>query len=70
MDLSTLTDEQLDARRVAVLSEQERRQRLAQLPDQLAAMARDAAEAGCDPDALIERVTDALTTTETEELAP
>lgn len=70
MDLSTLTDEQLDARRVAVLTEQERRQRLAQLPEQLAAMARDAAEAGCDPDDLIERVTDALTTTETEEPAP
>lgn len=64
MDLSTLTDEQLDARRVAVLTEQERRQRLTQMPDQLATMARDAAEAGCNPDDLIERVTAALTTTE------
>lgn len=61
MDLTTLTDEQLDARRVTVLTEQERRQRLAQLPDQLATMARDAAEAGCDRDELLERVTDALT---------
>lgn len=60
MDLTTLTDEQLDARRVAVLTEQERRQRLAQLPDQLATMARDAAEAGCNPDDLIKRVTGAL----------
>ena len=64
MDLTTLTDDQLNARRIAVLTEQERRQRVAQLPDQLAAMARDAAEAGCDRDELLERVTDALTTDE------
>lgn len=61
MDLTTLTDEQLDDHRRAVLIEQERRTKLAQLPDQLADMARDAAEAGCDRDDLIERVTDALT---------
>ena len=61
MDLTTLTDEQLDVHRVAVLTEQERRQRLEQLPGQLAAMARDAAAAGCDPDAVLECVTDALT---------
>ena len=61
MDLTTLTDEQLDARRIAVLTEQERRAKLEQLPDDLAAMARDAAEAGCDRDDLIERVTNALT---------
>lgn len=60
MDLTTLTDEQLDSRRVAVLTEQERRAKLAQLPDNLAAMARDAAEAGCDRDELLARVTDAL----------
>ena len=46
MDLSTLTDEQLDARRVAVLTEQERRRKLADLPDDLAAMGRDAVAAG------------------------
>ena len=68
MDLSTLTDDQLDARRIAVLTEQERRAKLAELPDQLAGMARDAAEAGCDRDELLERVTDALTTD--EETAP
>lgn len=62
MDLTTLTDDQLDTRRVAVLTEQERRAKLAQLPDQLATMARDAADAGCNPDELLERVTDALTT--------
>ena len=62
MDLTTLPDEQLDDHRRAVLIEQERRAKLAQLPDQLADMARDAAAAGCDRDELIERVTDALTT--------
>ena len=62
MELTTLTDEQLDEHRRAVLTEQERRAKLAQLPDQLAGMARDAAAAGCDRDDLIERVTDALTT--------
>ena len=60
MDLTTLTDGQLDAHRRAVLIEQERRAKIAQLPDQLADMARDAAAAGCDRDELLERVTDAL----------
>lgn len=62
LDLTTLTDEQIDDHRRAVLIEQERRAKLAQLPDQLADMARDAAAAGCDRDELIERVTEALTT--------
>lgn len=61
MDLTTLPDDQLDAHRIAVLTEQERRAKLAQLPDQLAGMARDAAEAGCDPETLRDRVDDALT---------
>ena len=61
MDLTTLTDEQLDARRVAVLTEQERRAKLAQLPDQLADMARDAIAAGVDPDLLRGKVDEALT---------
>lgn len=60
MDLTTLSDEQLDARRVAVLTEQERRRKLADLPDDLAAMARDAVAAGCSPDDLLDRLTDAL----------
>ena len=68
MDLTTLTDEQLDEHRRAVLIEQERRAKLERLPDDLAAMARDAAAAGCDPDELLERVTDSLTTD--EETAP
>ena len=62
MDLTALPDDQLDSHRVAVLTEQERRAKLAQLPGQLADMARAAAAAGCDRDDLIERVTDALTT--------
>lgn len=66
MDLTTLTDEQLDARRVAVLTEQERRQRLEQLPEQIAGMARDAVAAGADPAALLEQITDALTTPDEE----
>lgn len=66
--LKNLTAEELDAHRRAVLIEQERRRRLAQLPDDLAVMARDAAAAGCDRDELLERVADALTTD--EETAP
>ena len=62
MDLATMTDDELDALRRDVLNEQERRAKIALLPDQLAVMARDAAAAGCDRDDLIERVTDALTT--------
>ena len=69
MDLTTLPDAELDQHRREVLIEQERRAKLAQLPDQLAAMARDAAAAGCDRDELLERVTDALTTAD-EETAP
>lgn len=61
MDLTTLTDDQLDAHRRSVLVEQERRAKLSQLPDQLAAMARDAVAAGCDPETLRERVDEALT---------
>ena len=68
LDLTTLTDEQLDDHRRAVMIEQERRAKLAQLPDQLAGMARDAAAAGCDRDELLERVTDALTTEQTAAL--
>lgn len=60
MDLRDLHDDDLDALRRDVLAEQERRAKIAHLPDQLAGMARDAAAAGCDRRALIERVTDAL----------
>lgn len=61
MDLIDLTDDGLDALRRNVLMEQERRAKVAQLPDQLAAMTRDAVAAGCDPEVLRERVDGALT---------
>lgn len=61
MNPTDLSDDDLDALRRAVLNEQERRLKVAQLPDQLAAMTRDAVAAGCDPEALRERVDDALT---------
>ena len=60
MDLTTLTDVELSELRQALAVEMDRRRKVAQLPDDLADMARDAAEAGCDRDDLIERVTDAL----------
>lgn len=61
MDLTGKTDAELFADAAAIREEQERRVKLAQLPDQLADMARDAAAAGCDRDDLLARVTDALT---------
>lgn len=66
MDLTTLTDDQLDAHRLHILTEQKRRAKLAQLPDQLAAMARDAVAAGCDPDVIRGRVDDALSPEQAE----
>lgn len=62
MDLTTPTDAELSTHRQEIAAEQDRRRKVAQLPDDLADMARDAAEAGCDRDELIGRVTDALTT--------
>lgn len=70
MDLTALSDEQLDARRIALLTEQERRAKLASLPDNLAAMARDAVAAGCSPDDLLDRLTDALEPAPEQETAP
>ena len=60
-DLADFSDADLDQLRVAVLTEQERRARVAQLPEQLAAMACDAVAAGCDPAVLRAHVEDALT---------
>lgn len=67
-ELQSLTADELDDLRRRAADESDRRHKLAQLPDDLAAMARDAAAAGCDPDELLERVTDALTTD--QETAP
>lgn len=44
-DLSTLTDEQLEEQRVAILTEQENRQRMSAIPDQIKDLA-DQYEAG------------------------
>ena len=60
MDLTTLTDEELDELRRDVLTEQERRTKIANLPDQLADMTRDALAAGCDADDLRTRVDEVL----------
>ena len=57
MDLTTLTDDQLDAHRIAVLTEQERRANLAVIPEQIATLAKTYRDGGGDEKAL----TDALT---------
>ena len=57
MDLKSLTDDDLDELRRAVLAEQERRANLAAIPEQIAAMAQVYRDGGGDEQAL----TDALT---------
>lgn len=56
MDLTTLTDEQLAEHLNAVLAEQERRQRLAAMPAQIAEMAARYVADGGDRGDLIEAV--------------
>ena len=58
---NTWTDADLDALRVAVLTEQERRTRVTAAPTQLADLTRSAIASGCDPQALVDAVTDAAT---------
>ena len=60
-DLTALTDDDLDSLRVAVLTEQERRARIATGPARLADDARALIAAGADPDTLRDAVEDALT---------
>ena len=60
-DAETWTDADLDRLRVAVLTEQERRTRVAAAPGQLADITRSAIASGCDPQALVDAVTDAAT---------
>ena len=57
----TWPDDDLDHLRVAVLAEQERRTRVAAAPAQLADLTRSAIASGCDPQALVDAVTDAAT---------
>ena len=60
-DAETWTDADLDALRVAVAAEQERRTRVAAAPAQLADLTRSAIASGCNPQALVDAVTDAAT---------
>ena len=60
-DTTTWTDADLDALRVAVLTEQERRTRVTAAPMQLADLTRSAIASGCDPQVLVDAVTDAAT---------
>lgn len=60
-DAETWTDADLDDLRVAVATEQERRARVAAAPAQLADLTRSAIASGCDPQALVDAVTDAAT---------
>ena len=57
MDLTTLTDDQLDARRVAVLTEQERRANLAVIPEQIKELAEKFRDGGGDEQALADALT-------------
>lgn len=56
MDYSPLTDEQLDAERIKILTEQERRANLAQIPAQVTELAKTYRAGGGDEDALIQAI--------------
>ena len=57
----TWTDDDLDRLRVAALREQERRTRVTAAPMQLADLTRSAIASGCNPQALVDAVTNAAT---------
>ena len=57
MDLTTLTDEQLDEHRRAVLTEQERRANLAAIPEQIKELAEKFRDGGGDEQALADALT-------------
>lgn len=52
MDLTTLSDDDLAAHHIDILTEQERRQRLASIPDQIATLAARYINDGGDPELL------------------
>lgn len=52
MDLTKLSDEELDQHRRDVLQEQERRENLARIPDQITELKAKYVEGGGDPDDL------------------
>ena len=60
-DADTWPDDDLNQLRVAALAEQERRTRVTAAPAQLADLTRSAIASGCDPQALVDAVTDAAT---------
>lgn len=57
MDLSTLTDDDLDQLRIAVLTEQERRANLASIPAQITQLAQTYRDGGGDEQALADALT-------------
>ena len=56
MDLKALDDSELDGLRIAVLQEQERRENLAEIPEQIAVMAKTYRDGGGDEAALAEAI--------------
>ena len=58
MDYKTLTDEQLDEARQAILVEQERRANLAQIPATIQDLATKYTEGGGDREALLKAVSE------------
>ena len=58
MDYKSLTDEQLDEARTAILVEQERRANLAQIPTTIQELAAKYAEGGGDREELLKAVGD------------
>ena len=60
-DTTTWADVDLDRLRAAVLTEQERRARVTAAPMQLADLTRSAIASGCNPQALVDAVTEAAT---------
>ncbi|MGY5764996.1 hypothetical protein ACXET9_07345 [Brachybacterium sp. DNPG3] len=56
MDLTTLSDDDLDAHRVAVLREQERRTQLASIPAEITRLAQTFRDGGGDEQALVDAI--------------
>lgn len=53
MDLKTMADEELETLRIGIAAEQERRYRLAAIPQQVAQLATQYREGGGEQDALV-----------------
>lgn len=58
IDLTNLTDEQLDEQRVAILTEQERRQRMAMIPEQVRDLADQYEAGGGSRQSLVDALTE------------